>query len=116
MHWRRFKISAIPFNDSKAMEQWILDRWREKDDLLEHHQQTGRFPADPKAIVFEKPSSGSDSDKSMLQPSSFIETEVRPKNPVDFLQMFAPVLAAAFAAKIIIKLINFVIFGRMSDV
>lgn len=46
MHWRRFATSDIPYDDSKALEAWVLERWIEKDQLLEQFQQHGVFPAD----------------------------------------------------------------------
>lgn len=46
MHWRKFAIRDIPFQDTKAFEEWVLQRWIEKDDLLEGFQQDGCFPAD----------------------------------------------------------------------
>lgn len=46
MHWRRFAVQEIPYDDSKALESWVLERWTEKDALLEHFLQHGGFPAD----------------------------------------------------------------------
>lgn len=44
MYWRRWAVADIPLNDSKAFETWLLERWREKDALLDHFFETGRFP------------------------------------------------------------------------
>ncbi|KAF2159893.1 hypothetical protein M409DRAFT_70776 [Zasmidium cellare ATCC 36951] len=44
MHWRRFVMKDIPYDDPKALETWILERWIEKNELLEHFQQNGIFP------------------------------------------------------------------------
>ena len=67
-------MSSIPIDDSKAFDKWIMDRWSEKEGLLEHYAQNGRFPADE----------GIDSDattepnQSMaVRGAGFIETEVR---------------------------------------
>ena len=46
MYWRRFHVSSIPASSQEDFEAWLLDRWREKDALLEHYAQTGRFPSD----------------------------------------------------------------------
>ncbi|KAK4501177.1 hypothetical protein PRZ48_006983 [Zasmidium cellare] len=51
MHWRRFAIKEIPYDDSLALEAWVLDRWIEKDELLEHFQQNGCFPAEDGCTV-----------------------------------------------------------------
>jgi hypothetical protein len=46
VHWRRFAVSEIPSSSPAAFEAWLAERWREKDDLLEHYTQNGRFPED----------------------------------------------------------------------
>lgn len=51
MHWRRFTVKDIPYDDAKALEIWILGRWIEKNELLEHFQQHGDFPADEECTV-----------------------------------------------------------------
>jgi len=102
MHWRRFKISDIPYDSNEKMEQWILQRWREKDELMEQHAQTGRFPADLSAVVVE---GGAKND-------GYVNTHVRAVNSFEVLQIFAPVLAAYFVARTLIQLINFAQFGR----
>jgi len=106
MYWRRFKVADMPMDDTRAMEQWILDRWREKDLAMAHHAQTGRFPADTDAIG---------SGKAKEDMTGFIETEVMPRNPFEFLQMFMPVLAVALIGKILVKMVNMVTTGKMSD-
>lgn len=44
MHFRRFKISEIPFHDTKQFDLWLRERWVEKDDLMEYYYQNGSFP------------------------------------------------------------------------
>ncbi|KAK4992038.1 hypothetical protein LTR50_001434 [Elasticomyces elasticus] len=102
MYWRRFKVSDIPFDDKDAMEQWTLQRWREKDHLLEQFLQTGRFPAD---TAGEKGAPG----------AGHIETEVQPSNPFEILQIFVPVVAMALIGNILIKMFNLVMHGRLYD-
>lgn len=46
MHFRRFPIASIPISDPDKFENWIRQRWLEKDDLLEYYVQNGRFPED----------------------------------------------------------------------
>ncbi|EMC97325.1 hypothetical protein BAUCODRAFT_68107 [Baudoinia panamericana UAMH 10762] len=105
MHWRRFKIADLPVNDHDAMSQWVLDRWREKDELLEHFYQNGKFPGDPDAVEIE----GGPQEKEWKTP--YINTEVKPRNPVEFLQMFAPVTAAGWFAYSLVKAVDWV-FGK----
>lgn len=45
IHWRRFATKDIPYHDATTFDKWLLDRWGEKDELLKHHQQHGRFPS-----------------------------------------------------------------------
>lgn len=56
-------MSAIPLDDSKEFQKWLSKCWEEKDQLLEHFSQTGRFPVDDDAT----------SEKT----KDYIETEVR---------------------------------------
>jgi len=48
VHVRRFPVADLP-PSADDLRQWLLDRWHEKDDLLEHFYATGAFPqqADP---------------------------------------------------------------------
>lgn len=45
MFWRRFRISEIPFENDDAFGRWLLNRWREKDYMLEYFYKYGSFPA-----------------------------------------------------------------------
>ncbi len=47
VHVRRFPVADLP-HSADDLRQWLLDRWREKDDLLEHFYTTGAFPQQPK--------------------------------------------------------------------
>lgn len=104
MHWRRFKVSDIPLDDHKATEEWVLQRWREKDDMMEHYLQTGRFPGDARAVTIEG------GDKAGDKNRNFIETEVKPRYVWEVLQMFVPVLTTALVGNILVKLV--VMFSR----
>ncbi|KAG8630986.1 hypothetical protein KVT40_000126 [Elsinoe batatas] len=103
MHWRRFKVADIPVDDKEAMEKWVLDRWAEKDELLEQHHQTGRFPSDAVAVTIQG---------KKEHEVAHIETEVRPKNPIEFLQIFVPVTAVALVVNVLVRLVTFATTGR----
>lgn len=75
MYWRRFAVASMPLDDPKAFDEWTRQRWIEKDELLEHFAQTGRFPA-------------SKSENPDTVP--YIETEVRQRRPYEFLIMYLP--------------------------
>ena len=88
MYWRRFAVSEIPINDPKSFAHWLLERWREKDQLLEGYLQTGSFPANDedkalKGAIFSKWSEG----------EGYIETEIRVKHPFEFLRIYVPMTA-----------------------
>ncbi|KAK5696343.1 hypothetical protein LTR17_024283 [Elasticomyces elasticus] len=100
MHWRRYKISELPINDTDAMYQWTLQRWREKDDMLEQFSKTGRFLGDPVAVEIE----GGPQEKEWKTP--YINTEVKPRSPFEFLQIFAPVTAAALIGRILVQIVD----------
>lgn len=83
MFWRRFAISSIPVDDSKAFELWLRARWHEKDRLIESYHRTGRFPADDG--VDKGP------DGKTRRGAGFIETEIKPTHWYEFMQVFAPI-------------------------
>lgn len=45
LHVRRFPVDALPRVDDE-LKQWLYDRFREKDELLEHFYRYGRFPVE----------------------------------------------------------------------
>ncbi|KAG9699255.1 acyltransferase-domain-containing protein, partial [Aureobasidium melanogenum] len=109
MHWRRFAVADIPLHSKEETEKWLLERWREKDDLIEYYLNHGRFPADPAAVgAIEKPG-------EQNKHATYIETEVKPKFIWEPLQLFAPVLSAYLLGNILIKFTNLVLTGRMSS-
>jgi hypothetical protein len=95
MHWRRFAVSSIP-KPPKEFEAWVLQRWREKDALVEHYMQHGRFPADEGAPeeVFKEEVNGAGVG-TMVKRKLWIETEVKPASPLEVLQCYMPSLALA---------------------
>lgn len=104
MHWRRFAIKDIPLDDSTKMSEWILERWREKDELLSYFVKNGKFPGDKSAVYIE--SGPTDSFKT-----PYINTEVRPQTPVEMLQIFMPLAAAAMVGRVLVQIVDR-IFGK----
>jgi len=100
MHWRRYKISELPVQDHDKMHDWLLQRWREKDDLLEAFNKDGKFPADARAVQIE----GGPQEKEWKTP--YINTEVKPRSPLEFLSMFVPVTAAALVGRVMVQLLD----------
>lgn len=102
MHWRRFALSSIPTHSEAAFSAWLLARWREKDDLIEHYLEHGRFPADAgisPAVNGAKPVEG----------AGWIETEVRSKHPLEVFQILVPVAAFALGVNVLLKMANLVL-------
>ena len=83
MYWRRFAVSSIPIDNSKAFEQWLRNRWTEKDNLLEYYMRTGYFPADDGVETT--------SDGRTIRGAGYIETEIKASRWYEFLQIFAPI-------------------------
>ena len=44
VHVRRFPIEELP-QSADDLRQWLLTRWAEKNELLDHYYQTGAFPS-----------------------------------------------------------------------
>ena len=83
MYWRRFDVWSIPVDNDRAFDNWLRARWIEKDQLLDHYQKTGRFPADTGVDILP--------DGHKRRGAGYIETEVKPNKWYEYLQVFAPV-------------------------
>ncbi|KAK2765929.1 hypothetical protein FQN54_007444 [Arachnomyces sp. PD_36] len=94
MHWRRFAISDIPLDDQKEFEIWLTERWAEKDQLLEHFYETGRFPTDDDG--------GEDISENPAK-SGYIETEVKLGHWFELSQVFVVLGILALVARQIFK-------------
>ena len=88
MYWRKFAVSSIPIDDPKAFEAWILERWREKDDIMEQFLQTGRMPPN---------GAGPNETKATTDKVPFLETEVKLAGAAELLQMYLPSIAICLA-------------------
>jgi lysocardiolipin and lysophospholipid acyltransferase len=97
MHWRRFAIRDIPLGDEKVFADWLVARWREKDDLLQYYIEHNRFPADATVGVDE---AGRD-----VKGAGWIETEVRPVRWWEFLQVFVPLAAVALCVNVVVQMV-----------
>lgn len=90
MYYRRYKISEIPYQDDEQFERWLINRWREKDYILEYFYKFGNFPAeDPaKAIL------AADGKRKPV-PAKAISTSVKGGGWDEFLSIFGPITTAA---------------------
>lgn len=85
-HWRRFAVADIP-EDQEAFQKWIEKRWREKDEMLEQYNTTGRFPA----------------DSATKEAPAYIETAMRLKSWVELLQPYSVVLTLGLLIHIVLR-------------
>ncbi|KJR87676.1 uncharacterized protein SPSK_07530 [Sporothrix schenckii 1099-18] len=77
-HWRRFRVDDIPLETAEAFDQWLRDRWYEKDAIMEQYMSTGRLPASSAKVEDgERP--------------EYVETEVRTQYLGEILQVFSVV-------------------------
>lgn len=93
-------MKDIPVDDPRAFELWLKDRWLEKDVLMEHYMEHGRFPGDESAVVPSQFKSGDEADKKS---NVYIETRVKPQSPFEFLQIYAVNVALVLVLNVISK-------------
>ncbi len=86
-------MSTIPLDDAKDFERWLLDRWREKDELLEQWYESGRFPSDP----------GSADAAKGISKDGFIETEMTLNNWMEIGQVVVVLATLALVVNVILK-------------
>ena len=92
LFWRRFRISDIPLDSEIAFDRWLMNRWREKDYILEYFYKFGSFPADnaTKALAATE-------GKHKPNHAKMISTEVKAGGWDEFLSIFGPITTAAGA-------------------
>jgi lysocardiolipin and lysophospholipid acyltransferase len=88
-------MSSIPLDDAKEFENWLMQRWGEKDRLLEYFNQTGRFPAD-NAATAEKT-------------KGYIDTEVRLVKWYEVGQIFVVLVTLALVVNVITRFIQVIL-------
>jgi hypothetical protein len=92
LFWRRIKISTIPHSNDKAFERWLLNRWREKDYMLEYFASFGRFPDCPAkdlTIMVRR--------QKVPKHANVITASLRGGGWEEFLSIFGPITSAAGA-------------------
>ena len=72
-----------------------MDRWSEKEALLEYYSQNGRFPADEESDSDIQAASADDTDTKPARGAGFIETEVKLASWYEIGKIF--VVLASFA-------------------
>jgi lysocardiolipin and lysophospholipid acyltransferase len=101
MHWRRFAIADIPTHDDKIFSDWLLARWREKDDLLQYFVEHQRFPADEGLTP-------NVNGGAPLKGAGWLETEVKPVKWYEWFQILVPAAALGLVINVFIKIAGIV--------
>ena len=110
MYWRRFAVSSIPLDDTRAFESWLRERWIEKDALLDLYMQTGRFPPTQEANVDATRTSGHAKGEGSDH-AGYIETTVRQVHWWEVGQIFAFLAVFALLAKLLATIRRLLSFG-----
>ncbi|KAF3929714.1 hypothetical protein AA313_de0207575 [Arthrobotrys entomopaga] len=93
LHFRRFRVSEIPYNDTTEFEKWMRARWTEKDQMMETYMQTGRLPGDDEEVQvlsnggIDKP--GKTIGKKETEKGNIIETEVKLRSWLEVPRVYA---------------------------
>lgn len=82
-------MSGIPLDNTKDFENWIKQRWEEKNHLLELFNQNGWFPADDAATA----------EKT----KGYINTEVRLVKWYEVGQIFVVLATFALVVNVITR-------------
>lgn len=99
MYWRRYRVADLPLNDNAAMFDWLMARWREKDDLMEAFMRDGKFPGDTAAVDIE----GGPQDEFK---TPYISSQVENRQPFEVLQLLVPVVTLTLIARGLVQLID----------
>lgn len=94
MHWRRWAVDDIPLDDQKVFEAWLLERWREKDALLDQFFETGRFPTSLESSI---DSTGVTGQQKAEASRGYLETTIRLTHWLEIGQIFGVLGVCALA-------------------
>ncbi|KAJ5736557.1 uncharacterized protein N7483_001682 [Penicillium malachiteum] len=98
MHWRRFAVADIPLDDAKEFEEWLRARWAEKDRLLDHYWETGRFPSDLAGSIEAK---NATTEQKVAVDAGYVESYVRLHHWIELGQIFAALVGLAVVCKVV---------------
>lgn len=85
MYWRRFALSDIPLHDKEKFDEWLRNRWSEKDAIINQYIATGRFP---QTLAHEKV----EKDITQKEEKNYLEAEVKVDSYRDYLYVIIPIL------------------------
>lgn len=97
MHWRRFAVADIPLDDQKAFDEWLRARWAEKDELMDHYFETGRFPSDLAGSIEAK---NATEEQKVAISGGYVESYVRLHHWAELIQIFIVLLGLAILCRV----------------
>ena len=98
MHWRRFQVSKIPLEDQKDFEAWLIERWSEKDQLMDEYFETGRFPSELAGSV---KADGAEKGQQIAAEAGFVESYARVHHWRELGLIFVVLLSVACVCKVV---------------
>ena len=107
-------MASIPIDDPEGFEKWVMQRWLEKEDLLEGYVQNGRFPADEGLDSDGGPAGNGAAGGKVSQDAGYIETEVQVAHWYEVGQIFVVLGAFALLANVLAKVWNLVMHGSLA--
>jgi hypothetical protein len=96
MHWRRFQVSKIPLDDQKEFEAWLIERWAEKDQLMDEFFETSRFPSELAGSI---KADHAENGQQVAAEAGFVESIVRVHHWSELGLIFVVLLSVATICK-----------------
>ena len=93
-----------------------MDRWLEKEDLLEQYARNGRFPADEGHDSEGEPAINGNSGKKVQMGAGYIETQVKLTHWFEVGQIWVVLASAALVCNILGKIYSFARYGTFKGV
>lgn len=91
-----------------------MDRWLEKEDLLEGYKQNGRFPADQGHDSEDETAVTDAYGAKVSQGAGVIETEVKVAHWYEVGQIFVVLGAFGLLANVLAKAWNLAMYGTLA--
>ncbi|KAL1959026.1 hypothetical protein VTO42DRAFT_3267 [Malbranchea cinnamomea] len=100
-YWRRFAVSSIPLEDQRKFEAWLYERWAEKDQLMKHYMETGKFP--PFEYDTGKNGAHVDGDgENRVHHPAYIESEIKLGHWTEVGKVFAVLVTLGIATRLLL--------------
>lgn len=91
-------MSEIPLDDQKEFDVWLRDRWIEKDQLLDHYFETGRFPSELAGTIEAKHATAE--QKNAVE-AGYVESYVRLHHWIELCQIFFVLFGAVCVCRFV---------------